>query len=283
MMRALLLVLGCLGWVSPGVAAEARRIVTVGASITEATYALGAGAEVVGVDRSSRHPDAATRLPDVGLYSRLSTEGLLSLRPTHVLVTTEAGPAAALEQLRAAGTRVVVIEGEDSVSGALSRIRGVGAALGLEARAAALVADLESGLAAVKPASGKPRVLTLYARGVRTLLVAGDDTGVADLVARAGGLNAAGGVRGFARLTPEALVAASPDVVLVSSGGLASLGGVDGLLAIPGLALTPAGRHRRVVSLDDALVFGFGPRVVDGLSRLAEALAAPAMQRGPAE
>ena len=274
-MRTLLLLAGCLFWVSPGLAAEVRRIVTVGASITEATYALGAGAEVVGVDRSSRYPDAATRLPDVGLYSRLSVEGLLSLRPTHVLVTTEAGPAAALDQLRAAGAQVVIIAGDDSVPGALSRVRGVGAALGREARATALVAELDSSLRAVKPAPGKPRVLTLYARGVRTLLVAGDDTGVADLVARAGGLNAVVGVRGFARLTPEALVAASPDVVLVSSGGLASLGGQDGLLAIPGLATNRGGRPPRVVSLDDALLFGFGPRVGEGLARLAEALACP--------
>jgi iron complex transport system substrate-binding protein len=125
----------------------------------------------------------------------------------------------------------------------------------------------------VKPAPGKPRVLTLYARGVRTLLVAGDDTGVADLVARAGGVNAATGVRGFARLTPEALVAASPDVVLVSTGGLASLGGADDLRAIPGLATLRGGPPPRVVSLDDALLFGFGPRVGEGLSRLAQALA----------
>jgi iron complex transport system substrate-binding protein len=49
---------------------------------------------------------------------------------------------------------------------------------------------------------------------------------------------------------------AAPDVILVSTTGLESVGGLDGLLAIPGIARTPAGQAVRVITHPDQYLFG---------------------------
>jgi iron complex transport system substrate-binding protein len=54
--------------------------------------------------------------------------------------------------------------------------------------------------------------------------------------------------------------------------GLASVGGVKGLIALPGIAQTNAGKNARVIAVDDSLLLSFGPRTPDLLSKLAVAL-----------
>ena len=59
---------------------------------------------------------------------------------------------------------------------------------------------------------------------------------------------------------------------LMMDRGLSSVGGRDGVLAQPGLALTPAGQNKRVVAMDDLLLLGFGPRTGQAILELARAL-----------
>jgi iron complex transport system substrate-binding protein len=92
------------------------------------------------------------------------------------------------------------------------------------------------------------------------------------MIELAGARNAFASVEGYKPLTPEAAVAAAPDVLLATDQGLNAAGGIDGLLKAPGLALTPAGRARHVVSLDALLLLGFGPRVPQAIEQLARGL-----------
>jgi iron complex transport system substrate-binding protein len=80
---------------------------------------------------------------------------------------------------------------------------------------------------------------------------------------------------GYKPLTPEAAIAAAPQVIVATEQGLEATGGVDGLLKAPGLAQTPAGQARRVVALDALLLLGFGPRLPQAVAALAEAMFAP--------
>jgi iron complex transport system substrate-binding protein len=92
------------------------------------------------------------------------------------------------------------------------------------------------------------------------------------MIALGGGVNAVAGYEGYKPLTPEALAAANADVILMTTRGLESLGGKPGLLAQPGVALTPAGKAGNIVALDDELLLGFGPRLGQGVLALAVAL-----------
>ena len=92
MRRVIILLILCCGLFAQGQADEhAQRVVSVGGDVTEIVYALAAGSLLVGVDTSSQYPEAATSLPKVGYQRRLSAEGVLSLNPTLVLVSADAG------------------------------------------------------------------------------------------------------------------------------------------------------------------------------------------------
>lgn len=247
-----------------GASAAAPRIVSIGGPVTEIVYALGAGGEVVGVDTSSTYPEQAGRLPQVGYQRRLSAEGVLSLQPDVVLATSDAGPPAALEQLKAV-VRVVEIPAVYSIAGAEAKIRLIARILGREAQGEQLVAALHRDLAAAQALLDKvrtqPTVLFLYARGLGTLYVSGTGTAADAMIRLAGGVNAVTEYEDFKPFTSEAVVAAAPEVLLMLERGLDSVGGVEGLLKLPGMALTEAARQQRIVAMDDLYLSGFGPRL----------------------
>lgn len=266
------LLLALMVWMAcASVATAAPRIVSVGGSVTEIVYALGAGADVVGVDTSSTYPEAATELPQVGYQRRLSAEGVLSLRPDVVLVSSDAGPPVVLSHLKAA-VEVVEIPSVYSVAGAEDKIRLIANILGRKEQGEQLVGNLRRDLAVAQAAldrvRSQPSVLFLYARGLGTLYVSGTGTAADAMIRLAGGVNAVSEYADFKPFTPEAVVAAAPDVLLMLSRGLESLGGIEGLLQLPGIALTEAARHRRVVAMDDLYLSSFGPRLGAALNEL---------------
>lgn len=252
----------------------APRVVSIGGSVTETVYALRAGELLVGVDSSSLYPEEARRLPQVGYMRQLSAEGVLSLRPTMVLLTSDAGPPAAIEQIRSAGVPLVLIPSEHSVEGVKAKIRAVARALALEERGEETIRSFERDLAEaqriVAEQRTRPRVLALIARGPNAMNVAGAGTAPDEMIRLAGGINAVSDFEGYKPLSPESAIAAAPEVILVPSRGLQSMGGVEALLRVPGLAMTPAGRAKRVVALDDLLLLGFGPRTGAAVRELCE-------------
>ena len=255
---------------------DSSRIVTLGGTITEIVFALGAGERVVGVDASSSFPEAANQLPKVAYHRRLSAEGVLSLRPTLIIATTEAGPPEAIQQLESAGVTVLVLPHEPTVENAIAKIERIAAALNVQARGTALIQALKEELSQVQSAipqtEAQAKILFLYARGQGTLMVAGQDTSADTMIGLAGGTNAVQGYSGYKPLTSEAAVAAAPDLILIMDSGLESVGGDQGLWQLPGLALTPAGQQGRVLSMDGLLLLGFGPRLGQAVLALNQAL-----------
>lgn len=249
-----------------------RRLVTVGGAVTETVYALGLGSEVVAVDSTSVYPETVTKLPQVGFERTLAAEGILAQHPSSLIVTSDAGPAGVIEQIRAAGVQVVVVPAEPSVEGAKRKIRAVADALGKSARGKELVEKIDAQLVTApkaKPSAKAPKVLFIYARGGGILNVSGTGTAAHAIIEAAGGRNAVTEYQGYKPLTAEGAVTASPEIILVASRGLESIGGIGRLLAVPGIAETPAGRARRVVAIDDLKLLGFGPRTGEAVTELA--------------
>lgn len=255
----------------------AERIVSLGFDVTELVFALGAGDQVVGVDASSLYPAEATRLPKVGYYRKIGAEGVLSLRPTLVVASAMAGPEAALDQLRAAGVRIVSVNEVSDLASARERITTLAKALDRAPAGEALLAKLdeELGQAAAlrkKVKATSPRVLFLFSPTPAVLNVGGKETVASQVIDLAGGALAVDAFEGYRPISTEALVAAKPDVLLVTERTLASLGGAEKVWEVPGIALTPAAKGRKMVVLDDALLLGMGPRVGEAVSALAREL-----------
>jgi iron complex transport system substrate-binding protein len=247
-----------------------RRIVAIGGPITETVFALGAGDDVVATDTSSVYPAATAQLPKVGYQRLLNAEGVLAQRPDLVIASDDAGPPAALQQIRAAGVPVEIMPTARTIDEAAARVLAVGKAIDRPAQQ--LADQVQTSAKAAKPSTKGTRFMLVYARGGGTMLVSGTDTPAAAMVELAGGTNAFTAFTGFKALSPEAMIAAAPDVIVIPTRGLASIGGAAGLLAAPGVAETPAGKAKRIIAIDDLLLLGFGPRLAVGIEELAAQL-----------
>lgn len=248
------------------------RVVSIGGTVTECVYTLGMQGLLVGADTTSTFPPAAERLPRVGYHRALSAEGLLSLAPTLVLASTDAGPPATVEQLRRTGVRWVSLPVEHTPTNPVAMLSAIGEALGQPARAAERVSQYETAwreaAAQVGRLADRPRAVFVMAHGGPTLNLAGRDTAADALLGLAGLVNPLEFTR-YKTISPEALVAAAPDVIVTTTQSLSGLGGAQAILARPGLAATPAARNRRIVALDALLLLGFGPRLPQAVTQLA--------------
>jgi iron complex transport system substrate-binding protein len=245
---------------------DASRILPLTGGISEIVFTLGLGDRVIGRDISTTFAEAAD-LPVVTKAHDVSAENVLSLRPTVVLADTATGPEEAIEQIRGAGVPVVVLDTATKLEDVTARIGEVAAALGVPDAGKRLndrVTEQIRAAQAAVPEGSAPRVAFLYLRGSAAVyLMGGPGSGADSLIEAAGAVDAGvdmGLKKDFTSLTSEALISAKPDVILMMTKGLTSVGGVDGLVKIPGIAETPAGVNRRVVTLEDGVLLGFGPR-----------------------
>ncbi|WP_375444203.1 hemin ABC transporter substrate-binding protein [uncultured Fibrella sp.] len=246
------------------------RIVSLDGTVSEILCDLGLQARLVGVDVTSTYPESLQKLPKVGHNRSISAEGVLAQKPTLVLTTEKAGTKAdVLDQLRSAGVQVITFKQEFSVDGTKKLITDIATTCRVPSKARAVIRRLEGDLAKVQQATGRPKVLFIYARGAGTMFVAGRGTPVEKMIDLAGGQNATPQFEDFKPLTTEALVAANPDIILLFDSGLESLGGDNGLLNVPGIAQTNAGKNKRFVTIDGHLLTGFTPRLGKALGELA--------------
>lgn len=266
---------------------SAARVLPVNGDLVEVVYALGLGDAVVARDLSATYPPEVEQLPVVGYQRALNPEPIAALEPTVVLANTLAGPPGAIGQLRAI-TPTVVLDYADTVDGPPEKIRAVARVLGVPDRGEQLAARVAAEIAAARElastAAGRPRVAVLYVRGPGVFLLLGAGSGAGALVEAAGGVDVAAelGVPDTAPVNSETLLAAAPEVLIVTTTGLESVGGVDGLLALESGALsrTPAGRDRRVLAYEDQYLLGFGPRTGALLAELTRDLH-PDLQETP--
>ena len=272
--RAALAGLGALA-LSPWSRAQpkgAPRLITLGGSITEIVYALGAEAQLVGTDSTSFYPPAAAKTPKVGYFRQLSAEGILSLRPDVIVGTDDIGPPAVIDQVRSAGVKVELVKVDHSWGEVQRKLQAVGRACGREASARELQARLDEQWRAVQAEVAafqgpRPRVLFILAHS-QTPRVAGAGTAADAMIRFFGGINAMPDFEGYRALTAESLAQAAPDVILTTDQGLQEQGGADTFWRRPELALTPAYKSRALATLDALELIGFGPRLPQSVRTL---------------
>ncbi|WP_442810015.1 heme/hemin ABC transporter substrate-binding protein [Streptomyces sp. W16] len=258
---------------------KARRIVPLSGSLSEIVFTLGLGNRVVARDITATFQQAA-ELPLVTRNHDVSAESVLSLKPDLVLAEKTTGPSEAMGQIRAAGVPVLVVDPAQGLADVGPRIQAVADALGVPAAGKELTKRSEERIAAVRKAipahKEKPRVAFLYLRGSASVyLIGGTGSGATSLLEAAGAVDAgaeSGLKQDFTAITTEALAKAAPDAILVMTKGLESVGGVDGLVKIPGVAQTPAGMDRRVVSIEDGVLLNYGPRTDQVLKSIVDQL-----------
>ena len=244
------------------------KIVSLNGAISEVIAALGAGDQLAGVDVTSTYPETVAALPKTGHNRNINAEAIIALQPTHVYTPDESLKPDIAAQLQVAGIRLVYFKEPKNLDDARALIQEAGKALGKQDASARLLQLLDTDLQQLMPVNDSPRVMFIYARGAGALSVAGSGTAVHEMLRLAGARNAAADVAGYKPYTSEAAVKANPDALLLFDSGLQSLGGIEGLLAVPGIAQTNAGKNKNVYAMDGLLLSGFTPRCGKALQQL---------------
>lgn len=249
------------------------RIVVAGGSLTEIVFTLGAGERVVGVDETTSWPPETARLPHIGYWKQLSSEGILSLHPDTFITWQDAGPDVVLNQLRAQKIHVVTLPRVPAtLDRMVANIQTLGNVLGAEDNSNALIANIRQRLERVKQANrGKTpvRAMFILSAGGSAPQVAGKGSVADAILTLAGAQNVATHTQ-YKSYSAEAILAANPDVIIVTNEMVQ--GDVNRLSTIAGMTRTAAWKKQRIITIDQALILGMGPRIADAVETLHQQL-----------
>lgn len=235
-----------------------QKIVTLSGAITETVAALGKSSEIVGRDVTSTFPADLTAT-DLGHVARgMTVEGVMATNPTLVIALEKEAGSEVLTKVKESGIKTEFVPQEYSVEGAKNLIKSVASLIG-SSEFQPLLDKIDSDMAQVQPIEKKPKVLFIYSRA-NMLMVAGAKTPMEAIINLAGGESAVTEFEEFKPLTPESLIQANPDVILMFDKGVEGLGGLEAVLKVPGVEQTNAGKNKKIISLDGGLLTNFGPR-----------------------
>ena len=248
-----------------------RRIVSLVPSVTEILYALGQEGHLVGVTDFCDYPPAARAKPSVGSMVGPSLEAIVALRPDLVVLTTAGNRDETFVQLQRLGLPVYVVN-PTSLAQALDLVDQLARLTGRPEAAAPVVGELRRRVREVAArVVARPRPRVLYVVWPEPLVVPGRGAIVSELIELAGGrsITAASG-EGYPRYSVEAAVAQGPEVILLARH--ASPASPIAREQWARFATLPAIRQGRMHDVDGNLLHRYGPRMVDGLERLARLL-----------
>ncbi len=251
-----------------------KRVVALANGAAEIVAALGYKSILVGRDVASTMPELKA-IPIDESAMQVSAEAVLGQHPDLVLIDSNTSPSTALATLKAAKVKLVMIPSAFTLADITAKESTIAQVLGTPRAGRALEAQVTS----LKAPKTGIKVAFLYVRGTASIYLIGGPGSGADSILQAEGFTDVGAANlknPFNALTAEELIKLQPDVLLLMTKGLASVGGISGLVQLPGIAETPAGQHRRVVTVDDSLLLSFGPRTIPMAKQLRPLLIAAA-------
>lgn len=247
-----------------------RRIIALAPNVAEILFSLGLGPRVVGVSVASDYPAAVKKLPVVYTINGPVLEKILALKPD-LLISAAIVPQTTVNKLRSLHLKVLVTDPHD-IPGILHDITLVGDAAGVPGAAAKEVAGLQRRInvvtTAIAPLKSRP---TVFYELDKTLYTVGHGSFMDSLITMAGGRNIAAGVNNpYPQLSAEALLADNPQVILLGDAAYGTT--AASVAARPGWSAISAVKNHRVYPFNDDLASRPGPRIVDGLEKLARLL-----------
>ncbi len=262
----------------PNSSGDGLRIISLSGYLTEILSTLGYEENIVGRDVTSTYPASIEEVPAVGRVSTLNAEALLALKPDIIVIEKgQLGEARAVQQLKGSGIKILAAPKSNHFASAIHTADYLSSYLDIsdteyEAMKEKIIADSIKLNKLLKDYDTRPSVLFIYAMGASRLLVGGAETPVAAMIEKAGGKNAISSFDNYRQLTPEALIEASPEVILMFNMGLKSLHGREGLSQIPGIQQTVAYKEDKIVTMNGHYLSSFGPRAAEAAIKLSKAI-----------
>ena len=255
-----------------------ERIVTLGPSILESLFAIGAGDQVVGREEFSTYPEEALDVPSVGsLFGELPAEAILALEPD-LVIAPEIISVEQVHALEDLGLKVYWQANPDDFDGLFTNLLDLGELTGHGFEAAQLVVSLQERVDAVLEKiaaldlADYPLVFyELDATDPENPYTAGMGTFVDTLITLSGGRNLGAVLEGdYAQISSEEIIDQNPDVIVLGDAPYGVT--AESVAARPGWEGIAAVQNGQVLPFDPFLASVPGPRLVDGLETLAALL-----------
>ena len=251
---------------------EFQRIVSISPTGTEILFAIGAGERVVAVDQFSYYPPEAPVTDLDGWNPNL--EAIASYEPDLVVLQTNGELIAGLEAL---GITVLAHDAPVVFDDVYAQIAQFGDVTGQVDEAAQLAADMQADIADLIAAAPDASGLTYYHELDNTLYSVTSGTFIGQVYGLFGLDNVAdpadadGSHFGYPQLSDEYLVDADPDLIFLAD-TLCCGQNAETVAARPGWNQLSAVQEGRVVELSDDIVSRWGPRLVDFIAAISDAL-----------
>ncbi len=249
-----------------------QGIVVLSPEIAEIICALNAEEEITGITAECNYPPSLKAKKVVGSFSKINPESILALNPEYVFCSSleQEGIASDLRNL---GFQVEVIYPE-SISDMLAAIERIGILLDRKEEAMKLVNQFSQELEAIKRNSqGKPHPKVYLEIYRNPLMSVSDASLIGELIETAGGDNIFPTLeRDYARVNPEAVIAANPDIIICYSQDT-----LENIINRKGWQNIPAIKNRRIYferEINPDLIQRATPRCVEGMKILANIFAA---------
>ena len=261
---------------APAESTESVRIVSLSPTATEMLYAIGAGDLVVAVDSLSTFPaETADKVTEISAFEP-NAEAILGYEPDLVLISNDMNKIS--EQLTSADPGITVWTGAAAATldDVYRQIGELGAATGREAAAAALLADMQSKIEAATAGVTAPEGASYFYELDNTLYSVTSNTFVGSLLKATGIANVADGVEegnDYPQMNAEAIIKANPSIIFLADTKCCGQNAAE-VAKRPGWSGIDAVKNGNVVELDDDVASRWGPRVVDLVTQMAQAIKA---------
>ena len=251
------------------------KVIALANGSAEIIDSMGFKNILIGRDIASTD-ESLKSIPIVSTGHQLVAEKIIALQPELVIIDESVGPLDAIQTIRSTGIKVELINEVWSVGEISTKVGAIAELIGTPLAGQSLADEVRLTISeSAKVVSGSPRIAFLYLRGGNSIyLLGGKGSGADSLITALGGVDVGAAISDtpFSAFNSESFANEDPEILLVMSKGLESVGGVDGLIALPGVAQTRAGKNRAVIAVDDSLLLSFGPRTPNLLAELADAI-----------
>ncbi len=248
----------------------ADRVVALTASDVEILYALGAGDTLVGRGEYCDYPAEVFDLPVVASGAETSVEQILSLAPDVVIMAKMAQTVEQVNALENAGVRVIVSDAQD-IAGVYQAIEMIGAIVGRNDEAAALVSGMQTAFADIAANTGDTGKTVYFEVSPLEwgLWTAGADTFMDELAQMCGLTNAFADVSGWVGISEEQVLARDPDyIVTITMYYGEGPTPVEEIMGRPAWQSLKAVQNGNVYNADSNEISRPGPRLTDAAEKL---------------
>ena len=194
----------------------AERIVALTASDCEILYAIGAGDTLVGRGTYCDYPAEVLEVPVVESGASTNVEEIIALQPDVLLMSDMAQSEEQIQQLEAAGIKVVVSEATD-IAGVYTAIELIGALMGKDDNAAAVIDGMKATFTDLQEKTAGKEAQTVYFEVSPLqygLWTAGANTFMDEIATMLGLTNCFADVDGWGEISEEQVLERNPDFIV---------------------------------------------------------------------